>query len=79
MSYFLVIYDRRRQRDPDVEQIADGDEAQKRLFEIEDELRADPDRGRGVVMLLAEREEDLHKTHGQYFERVDDLSRAVTA
>jgi hypothetical protein len=77
VSYFLVIYDRRRQRDPEVEEIADGEVAQQRLFEIEDELHADPERG--VVMLRAAREEDLRRTHAQYFERVDDLSRAVTA
>jgi hypothetical protein len=77
MSHFLVIYDRRRQLDPTVEEIADAEEARARLFEIESDLRSDPDRG--VVLLVADREDDLRKTHGQYFERVDELTRLVTS
>ena len=42
-----------------------------RLFELEDELADDPDRG--VVLLVAEREEDLRATHGHYFATVDEL------
>jgi hypothetical protein len=34
-------------------------------LEIEAELRDD----RGVVLLVADREDDLGRTHGQYFER----------
>ncbi|MDQ2981148.1 MAG: hypothetical protein M3R26_02340 [Actinomycetota bacterium] len=72
MSHFLVIYDRRRQAAPTVEEIADHKEAQERLFEIESQLRLDPDRG--VVLLVADREEDLRKTHAQYFEHLDELT-----
>ncbi len=72
MSHFLVIFDRKRRRDPDVERIEDASEAQERLFEMERVLRHDPERG--VVLLIAEREEDLSKTHGQYFKAVDDLA-----
>ncbi len=65
MSYFLVIHHR---RDPArVERVEDPEEAQRRLFELERELRADPDRG--VVLLVAEREEDLVHTHSHYFKK----------
>lgn len=71
MSHFLVIYDRKRRAEPQIERIEDAHEAQSRLFQIEDELRGDPDRG--VVLLVAEREEHLRKTHGHYFKSVDEL------
>lgn len=77
MSHFLVIFDRRRRLDSQIEQIDDPQEAQARLFEIERELRSDP--GRGVVLLLAERVEDLVRTHGQYFKSVDELKRLVAS
>jgi hypothetical protein len=77
MSYFLVIYDRHRQLKPVIERVTDSAGAQERLFEIEAELGDDPDRG--VVLLVADGEDDLRKTHGQYFERVDDLRRLVTS
>lgn len=77
MSHFLVIFDRRRRLDSQIEQIDDPQEAQARLFEIERELRSDPDRG--VVLLLAERVEDLVRTHGQYFKSVDELKRLVAS
>jgi hypothetical protein len=77
MSHFLVIFDRQRRADPKVERIEDSREAQLRLFEIERELRDDPDHG--VVLLVAEREEDLPKTHGQYFTSVDELKRLVAS
>jgi hypothetical protein len=77
MSHFLVIYDRRRQLDPTIEEIADAVLARERLFELEAELRLDPDRG--VVLLTAGRAEDLRRTHGQYFERVNDLTRLVAS
>ncbi len=75
MSHFLVIYDRRRQGPPKVERIDDARAAQLRLFELEDELRGDRDRG--VVMLMAEREEDLHRTHAHYFKTRDELLEHV--
>lgn len=77
MSHFLVIYDRHRRIDPTVERVEDAHAAQERLFEVEHELRGDPDRG--VVLLVAQREDDLPKTHGQYFKSFDELRRLVSA
>jgi hypothetical protein len=77
MSHFLVIYDRHRRHDPAIERIEDAQEAQDRLFAVERELAQDPDRG--VVLLVAPREEDLPRTHGQYFKTVDELRRLVGA
>jgi hypothetical protein len=71
MSHFVVIYSKIRPGEADVERIDDAQEAQRRLFEVEQELRADPDRG--VVLLVAEREEDLHHTHGHYFKSLGEL------
>jgi len=78
MSHFLVTFDRKRRSAPEVERIEDAQEAQERLFAVERELRAgNPDRG--VVLLVAEREEDLVKTHGQYFKTVDELTLAASS
>jgi hypothetical protein len=77
LSHFLVIFDRRRRLDPEVEAIDDPQEAQERLFTIERQLRHEPERG--VVMLIAERLEDLERTHGQYFTSVDELERPLVA
>jgi hypothetical protein len=77
MSHFLVIYDRHRCHDPAVQRIDDAQEAQERLFATGRELEHDPDHG--VVLLVAEREEDLPRTHGQYFKSVDELRRLVSA
>lgn len=75
MSHFLVIYDRKRRHPPKVERIDDARAAQLRLFELEDELRGDPDQA--VVMLMAAREEDLHRTHAHYFKSRDELIELV--
>ena len=77
MSHFLVIFDRRRRDDPQVVEVDDALEAQQQLFALERELRADPERG--VVLLVAERIEDLKATHGQYFPSVDQLTRLVAS
>jgi hypothetical protein len=69
MSYFLVIYDRRQRHAPDVERVDDPGEAQRRLFDLARELRDD----RGVVLLVADREEDLVRTHGHHFRSMDEL------
>ena len=71
MSHFLVIYDKTRPGATEVECIDDPSDAQRRLFEVEEELRGDPDRG--VVLLVAEREADLHRTHAHYFQTLDEL------
>lgn len=76
MTHFLVIYERTRLTRPRVERIEDATEAQHRLFEIEEELRHDPDHG--VVLLVAEREEELEATHAQYFKTFDELKQLVS-
>ena len=74
MSYFLVIH--HRSAPATVERLEDPGDAQRRLFELEHELRDDPDRG--VVLLVAEREEDLRRTHAHYFtESLDELMELV--
>jgi hypothetical protein len=76
MSHFLVIFDRTKPGDASVERIDGAHEAQLRLFQVEQELRDDPDRG--VVLLVAEREEDLHRTHGHYFKSLEELTQLAT-
>jgi hypothetical protein len=75
MSHFLLIFDRKRRRDPKVICIADPRDAQRELFRFEEKLRDSADRG--VVLLVAEREEDIRKTHGQYFKQVEGLEELV--
>ena len=72
MSYFLVIFDRHRRKiDTEVERIEDPDRAVRRLFELEEQLQTPGDRG--VVLLVADDEEDLRRTHAQYFKSFDEL------
>jgi hypothetical protein len=71
VSHYLVIFDRRRGVASTVERYDDPDEAQARLFETETELRDDPDRG--VILLFAESEASLRRTHGSLFLEFDDL------
>jgi hypothetical protein len=75
MSHFLIIFDRKRRSDPKVLRIDDPRKAQRHLFVFERKLRNDPDHG--VVLLVAEREEDIRKTHGQYFKAADDPTHLV--
>jgi hypothetical protein len=71
MSHFLVIFDRLRRADAEVQRIDDPEEAMERLFAIERELRADSDRG--VVLLVAVDEETIRATHAHYFKSFDEL------
>ena len=75
MSHFLVIYDRDRRTAPRVEEIDDPEEAVARLFQVEDELRSDPDRG--IVMLVADDEATIRQTHAHYFKSLDELLELV--
>jgi hypothetical protein len=77
MSHFLVIFDRRRRADAEVQQIEDAQEAMERLFEIERELRGDSDRG--VVLLVADDEQTIRATHAHYFRSFDELVDAAAA
>lgn len=71
MSHFIVIFDRLRRADAEVQRFDDPDEAMERLFEIERELRDDPERG--VVLLVAEDEDTVRATHAHYFKSFDEL------
>jgi hypothetical protein len=71
MSNFLVFYTRGQSTEPVVERIDDHDEAVQRLLEAERELAGNP--ARGVVMLVAEDEDDLRRTHAHYFLSIEEL------
>lgn len=71
MSHFVVIFDRLHPGSPKVERYDDADLAQSRLFEVEFELSDDPEHG--VVLLYAESEESLVRTHGSFFLDLDEL------
>lgn len=70
MTYFLVTYDRVEQHS-DVASYVDGLTAFDEFVRKERELAAS-DRFE-VVMLAAEREEDLHITHANFFTKGDML------
>lgn len=70
MALFLLTYNRRT-REVDVDEITDHHEGLARLFEAEQRLRHEPDLE--IVMLAAEDEDDLRKTHSRFFESVDEL------
>jgi hypothetical protein len=65
-----------RRTRPRVEEIEDAETARTRLFEIERDLLHDPEHG--VVLLVAEREEEIEATHGQYFKTLDELGELVS-
>jgi hypothetical protein len=71
VSHFLVIFSRIAGEVPVLERYEDAHEAAMKLFETEAKLRDDPDHG--VVLLYAEDEESLRRTHGSYFLGFDEL------
>ena len=71
MSHFVVIFDRLHPGSPRVERFEDADLAKERLFEVELELAGDSKHG--VVLLYAESEESLRRTHGSFFLGLDEL------
>jgi hypothetical protein len=72
VSYFLVIYDRRKHHETVVERIEDEDAALTRLFQLEDQLLGS-ENGQGVVLLVADDEEEIRRTHSHYFKSFDEL------
>ena len=70
MSHFLVFYSRNAGDQPRVV-LVDEAEAVQQLLEAERRLADDPTHG--VVMLVAENEDDLRRTHAHYFESIEDL------
>lgn len=77
MSHFLVFYSREHSEDPRVERIEDAAEAVRRLLEAEHALAGD--RAHGVVMLVADDEDDLRRTHAHYFASLEELLRQAVA
>lgn len=71
MSHFVIIYERHRRLPPKIAVFEDAREAQAKLFETEEALRGDPERG--VLLLYAENEESLRRTHGSFFFGLDEL------
>jgi hypothetical protein len=69
MSLYLLTFHRRKLAEPILADL-DPDEALVRLLEAEDALRGSDF---GVVLLVADDEEALRRTHSQYFETFDEL------
>lgn len=77
MSFFVLTYSRKRDRNPDLERFENADAAMKRFIERERALRRTDGDG-GVVLLIAEDEETLRRTHTHYFvESVDEVFKAL--
>ena len=70
MSLFLLTFSRRNNGPPLVERYEDTAEAMDRYVARERELRGTD---RGVVLLIAEDEDTLRRTHGHYWYGRDEL------
>jgi hypothetical protein len=70
MSYFLMRYTRLGREDPIIERFEDSDEALERLSEEEKRVRGTNE---GVVLLVADDEADLRRTHAHYFQSLNEL------
>jgi hypothetical protein len=78
MSYFLLTYDSRDGREPQIVEFADSAEAMDRFVAAERQHRAMKD-GKGVVLLVADDVETLRRTHSHYFMTTDELLQAARA
>jgi hypothetical protein len=70
VSLFLLVFDREK-REVDVRRLDDPSVALARLFEAEAKIRDHPQLE--IVLLTADDEEDLLRTHARYFESFEDL------
>lgn len=75
MSLFLLTFTRGAQVPPELERFEDATEAMERFAEREHELRGS---NRGVVLLIADSEETLRRTHSHYFSTLDELLAEVS-
>ena len=66
MKYFLIVFDRRAGSIVRFTEYAQADDALTARFEAEDNFAADD--GIEVVVLGAQSEDALHRTHGRYFQ-----------
>ena len=72
MSYFLITFTRGDGTNPQLERFEDGGDAMAAFTARERELRAD-DGSRGVVLVIADDEETLRRTHSHYFATFEEL------
>ncbi|HVW88808.1 MAG TPA: hypothetical protein VHC01_05020 [Gaiellaceae bacterium] len=71
MSFFLLTFDKQSEAAPEIARFEDAQGAMSAFVEAERALRGD-DR-RGVVLLVAEDEDTLRRTHSHYFASVDEI------
>ena len=72
MSYFLITFTRGDGTGPELERFEDGDLAMDRFTAKERQLRAEKS-NRGVVLVIADDEATLRRTHSHYFYTLDEL------
>jgi len=72
MSLFLLTYSRGKHEEPTIERIEDPAEAVQRFAEAGDAHR-NGNGDHGVVLLSADSEETLRRTHMHYFMSLDEM------
>lgn len=75
MTDFLLIYDRSKRRILEIRRFEDSSQALAAYGESEAANRED--QKLEIVLLQAESEEALKRTHGQYFENSDQLFQTM--
>jgi hypothetical protein len=70
VSLFLLIFDRDKHT-VDVTLLGDRETSLETLFKAEATIRDHPERE--IVLLTADDEDDLRRTHARYFESFDEL------
>jgi protein-disulfide isomerase-like protein with CxxC motif len=78
MSFYLVTFSRGEDANSVVEAFEDAEEAMAQFVAAERAHRERQD-GKGVVLLIADDEETLRRTHSHYFVPTDQLLDAVRA
>jgi hypothetical protein len=78
VSFFLLTFDRRKGREPQIEEFADSELAMDRFVAAERQHR-EIDDGKGVVLLIADNVETLRRTHSHYFFTTEELLEAARA
>ncbi len=76
MSYFVIVYDRAQRKilvGPEEFDASRRRAAMGRRFELEAQWRSSPDVE--VVVLGAESEDQIRRTHGRYFRSFAELAR----
>ncbi|MBV8080465.1 MAG: hypothetical protein JO186_08835 [Actinobacteria bacterium] len=77
MSLFLLTFHRGEREEPILERFDDPDLAMK-AFGAAERLHRERGDGYGVVLLIAEDEEALRRTHTHYFEGVEEMLGAFS-